>query len=481
MFKNIVWDLAGKTGVNLVLILVSLVLTRLLEPREFGIVGIAMVLIFFTSLFLDLGFNRALIQQKEVNEEIYSSVFWLNILLAAFFALLFFLLSGPVSRFFNYPELSPVLKVLAMPVIFNGLSLLPSAILTRQMKFRQLSIAAMISVTISGIVGITLAIKGYGVWSLVIQYVIASFITAVLYFYFAKWNPQFNIKPNIHSVRPLWIYGSRLFFSSLLNSFVTRLDVFIIAKYFNVNTLGFYTRAQSIDNLLRTISSGSITSVFFAAAARLQDEREGLLMLYKRYLHLIAFTAVGLAGLFYLIVPDLFRYLFTAKWDTAAQYFQLMSVIGFAWPVSSLMVSVISGVGNSKAFLKVELIKTLILLSALILLFAGGIVFFLWMMVGIRILLVCCNAYFVSKELVISVWNQLKVVFIYLLIALASVIIVKLVFSFSLENNNLVNAAILFSTYGLLYIAFQFIFKTTASREMVFFYQKIFLKNPALR
>jgi len=145
------------------------------------------------------------------------------------------------------------------------------------------------------------------------------------------------------------------------------------------------------------------------------------------------------------------------------------------------MVSVISGVGNSKAFLKVEIIKTFILLSALFLLFAGGIVFFLWMMVGVRILLVCCNAYFVSKELVITVWNQLKVVFIYLSLALVSVIIVKLVFSFSLENNNLVNAAILFSAYGLLYIAFQFIFKTTASREMVFFYQKIFLKNTALR
>ena len=141
MFKSLIWDLAGKTGVNLVLILVSLVLTRLLEPREFGIAGIAMVLIFFSSLFLDLGFNRALIQQKEVNEEIYSSVFWLNVLLAVFFALLFFLLSGPVSGFFNYPELSPVLKVLAIPVILNGLSLLPSAILTRQMKFRQLSFA----------------------------------------------------------------------------------------------------------------------------------------------------------------------------------------------------------------------------------------------------------------------------------------------------------------------------------------------------
>jgi O-antigen/teichoic acid export membrane protein len=481
MFKNLIWDLAGKTGVNLVLILVSLVLTRLLEPREFGIAGIAMVLIFFSSLFLDLGFNKALIQQKDINQETYSSVFWLNALLAVFFSLMFFLLSGPVSVFFKYPELSPVLKVLAIPVIFNGLSLLPSAILNRQMKFRQLSFAGIISAIISGAAGIFLAIKGYGVWSLVIQYVIACFIGTGLYFYFAKWKPKFITKPNIRVVRPLWIYGSRLFFSSLLNSFVTRLDVFIIAKYFNVNTLGFYTRAQSIDNLLRTISSGSITSVFFAAAARLQDERNGLLILYKRYLHVISFAAVGLAGLFYLIVPDLFRFLFTAKWDTAARYFQLMSVIGFAWPVSSLMVSVISGVGNSKAFLNVEIIKTLILLSALTFLFTGGIVFFLWMMVGVRLILVCCNAYFVSKELAITVWNQLKVVFIYLSLALIAVIIIKLVFSFSLENSNLLNAAILFSAYGFLYISFQFIFKTNASREMVSFYQKLFLERTALR
>jgi teichuronic acid exporter len=423
MTRNLIWDITGKAGVQAVTLLVSLLLMGPLEPREFGVVGLALVIIFFISLFLDLGFSRAIIQKKNADQTTFSGVFILNLVLALVFALIFFAAAGPLAHFFGYTELRDIMRVLSLQIVFSGMSLVPMSILMREMKFRQLSIIALTSALISGGLAVWMALNGYGVWSLVVQHVLSSLISMALYFVVSRWLPGLiGFKKEI--IKPLWNYGRHLFYSSLLNSVATRLDALVIGKFLDANSLGLYTRAQSMDNVIRTVSAGSVTSVFFVAASKLQDSREQLLQVYKKYLHLISFVAIGIAGLLYLVVPDVFRLLFDSKWDTAAYYFQLMAMIGFAWPVSSLMVSVISGTGNSPAFLRVEFIKTAILLSALVFLYTNGIVFYLFVMIGARMLMMGFNAYFVSKEINISMIAQLGIVLRYAAQALIIVLFV---------------------------------------------------------
>ncbi len=475
MVKHLLWDMTGKFGAQALSLLLSFVLTRLLDPVEFGIAGIAMVIIFVSSVFLDMGFTRALIQQKETGQQAYSSVFFLNLLLGSLLMLGCFFLAQPIAVFYDQPALKPVLQVLSSLFLINALTIVPTAILTRQMKFKQMAIAGLISASLAGTTSIILAIKGYGVWSLVWQYLLSSGLMALLVFYFAKWRPAMLIDKA--TLRPLWVYGSRMFSSTLLSTIITRLDVFIIGKLFTAATLGFYTRAQSIDSAVRGFSAGSLSAVFFPAVARLQEDRAELLPLYKRYLHFGSFIAVGAAGLLYVITPDLFRVLFTEKWDGAAVYFQLMCIAGFAWPISAIMVNVIAGVGNSKAYFKLEMIRVAIQLPLYIFGLAIGISFFLWTMVAVRIISLSLNAYFVSSELKIKTGEQLAIVCGYLLQGLIAVLATMAVFYYLPVSNIMVRLFLTLLLYGFLYLLLQYMIKTNAFKELLLFYRRVVVRT----
>lgn len=465
MVRNLFWDMAGKFGAQAVSLVLSFVLTRMLSPGEFGTAGIAMVIIFVSSVFLDMGFARALIQGKDVKQAEYSSVFFLNLFLGVFLMAVCFFAATPLASFYNQPQLEPVLRVLSLLFLINSFSLVPGAILTRRMKFKWIAIAGLISAVVSGSISIVMAAKGYGVWSLVTQYLLSAFLTGILTIYFAKWSPGLIISKK--ALQPLWAYGSRMFSSSILSSIVTRLDVFIIGKLLNTATLGYYIRAQSIDGAVRQFSSGSLISVFFPAVARLQDQREKLTVLYKRFLHLVSFLSIGVSGLLCLIAPDLFRILFTAKWDTAAVYFQIMCIAAFAWPISALMVTLISGTGNSKAYLRLEFIRIAIQLPVYIFGIMAGITTFLWIFVGVRVISLCLNALFVSREIQISASKQLMIIFFYLLLGSITTIVSYYFAGFLLDLAIFGRMIFSILVYIALYFALQFIFNTKIKNEII--------------
>lgn len=467
--------MVGKFGAQTISLLLSFVLTRLLSPEEFGVAGIAMVMIFVSSIFLDMGFAKALIQAKTTSRPEYASVFSLNLILGIFFTCLCFFLATPIAFFYNLPELEPVMRVLSFLFLVNAVSLVPVAILTREMKFKKLALAGLISAVISGTISIIMALKGYGVWSLVTQYMVSTTLAAILTFCFTKWKPVLLLSKK--TLQPLWHYGSRMFYSSIFNIIVTRLDVFIIGRLFNANLLGHYTRSQSIDSAIRQFSTGSLISVFFPAVARLQDEKKKLAELYIRFLHIVAFFSAGISGLLYLISPDVFRIIFTAKWDTAAIYFQIMCVAGFAWPVSALMVTLISGTGNSKAYFRLELIKVAIQLPVYLFGFLAGITTFLWIFAGIRVISLCLNAYFASREVTVYTSRQLGITFVYLLFGAAatagSIFIADLYSAFSAFGRIICSILV----YTLLYLGLHLIFDTKMKTEMFLLLQKLVKKK----
>lgn len=408
MFKNIVWDLVGKFGSQIVSLIISIILTRLLSPAEYGIMGMAMVVVTFAHVFLDLGFNRAIIQQQEISQKQYSTIFYLNVSIALLLTALCFLLAAPLAVFYNQPLIKPVFRVLSVSFLINGLNLVPSSILYKRLQFRVNSIQTLTAAVISGIVGVVMAYNGYGVWSLVSQSLLGSLLLLVFNFIYVRWYPAFAF--SLPSIRPLWKYGSRLFASGVLDTLYTRLDTFIIGKIFTPNILGYYTRAQSMDNMVKQFSASSIVGSLFPYIAKHQHDRVYLKELYLKYLHIILFVSVGLSGVLFLIAKDLFNILFTARWIFSAELFQLMSILGFGWPVSALMCAVISGVGNSTAFFRLDLIKKIMFLPVYLFGFLLGIKGFVICMISVGILGIVLNAFFTGRELALSTPDQLKVI-----------------------------------------------------------------------
>lgn len=457
MFKNLIWDFAGKLGGQIISFVISIVLTRLLSPAEYGIMGMSMAIIVFAHIFLDLGFNRALIQQPEVAEVQYSTVFFLNAGLAALLTLVCFFIGAPLSRFYNQPLIEPVFQVLSLNFLFNGLNLVPSALLYKRMHLKANSLISLVAALLSGIIGIGMAYKGYGVWSLVLQSLVNAALTLVLTFIYARWFPVWMF--SFASIKSLWQYGSRMFASGLLDVFFTRLDTFIIGKLFLPNILGFYTRAQSMDNMVRQLTANSIMGAMFPYIAKHQHDRTYLKAIYTNYVHIILFASVGLSACLLLSAPDLFNILFTSKWHPAAEMFQIMSIAGFTWPVSSLMCNLIAGVGNSAAFFRLEVIKKIVFIPVYIFGFLLGIKGFIYFIVLASFIAVMLNAYYLSREIQMKLWSQLKIIAYYLITGGACCAAAYYLCLFLSLSNQFIHLFVLGITFTTLYVAFSFLLK----------------------
>lgn len=414
----------------------SIVLTRLLKPEEYGIMGMAMVIIAFSAIFLNLGFSNAIIQQKEISKQQLSTVFYLNLGVGIFLFLLCFLAAGSIADFYNQPQVKPVFRALSFTFIISALNIVPTSLLYRQMKFKVSTIIGVISTIISGITGIIMAYKGYGVWSLVAQSMTASFLSLIFITLYIRFLPLRYF--NFSSVKPLWKYGSKLFASGILDTLFTRLDVFIIGKIFNPATLGLYTRAQTLDVFVRQLSSGSIASVLFPFIAKHQDDRQFVKEQYIRALHVIMMVSVGIGGLLYVVAEDLFVFLFSSRWLVSGTYFRIMALAVFVWPVSNLMCTLISALGNSKAYLKLELLKKALFVPVYAVGFIWGISGFIYFFVLTSYLAVILNIFFVKKELNASFKEQIRIIIPYAFLSFVAALLGQLFISKIVPEANIV-------------------------------------------
>lgn len=485
MFKNILWDLSGKFASQTVRFIISIVLTRLLTPLEFGVVGMALAIIIVAGIFVDLGFNQAIVQTKEITQQQYSSIFFLNAAMALVVTILCFLLAAPVARFYNQPQIEPVFKWLSLSFLVNGLNLVPAAILYRKLMLKLNSILVIIASIFSGTVGIIMAFTGYGIWSLVTQSLLNSLLLLIMTFLSARWSPSLTF--SFTALKPLWLYGSRMFASGFLDNVYMRLDTFIIGKIFSANTLGYYTRAQSMDNFVRQFSVTSIMGALFPYIAKHQDDRAALNNLFVRCLHIVCFASIALSGIFFLTSSYLFTLLFTARWQYAAELFQLISVVSFAWPVSSLMCNIIAGTGNSAAFLKLEVYKKILFLPVYLFGFILGLKGFLVCFIVANFIAIILNAFFVHKEIAITVFAQLKLILSYFISGIAAVSSSYFIYHLFASKSTIAGILILTGLFLVFYLLTGFLLKLHGFSDAMlilkkgrnFFYDKRYKNVPS--
>lgn len=414
MFKLFLWNLIGRFLNQFVTLGVSVVLTRLLSPSEFGIIGMAFTFIGFSSIFLDLGFKSTIIQKQEISEKQLSSIFILNLGVGLFLALLFVLFAGFFEHYYEIQGLAKVTQILSLLFVINGFALVPSALLSKKLMFKELTFVNGLSAIISGIIAITMAFLGFGIWSLVAQAIIVALLQVVGYQYFTKWKPSSFF--DLSSIKSLWNYSIYMFSASVLDGLYSRLDVIIIGKIFPVAQLGLYTRAQSLDTFVKQYSSGTLVSVFFPYLSKYQADDKKITSEYIYYLHIVSFVSVFLTGLLYLIAKPFFLCLFTETWLESSVFFKIMALSGFVYPVSALMVNILSVRGKSKAFFNLEIIKKVLISFMFLVGFKNGIIPFLYGMAVIYWIILPLNAYFVKNELNIKVFDQLKIIFRYVVI-----------------------------------------------------------------
>ena len=418
--KAFLWDFSGKMAMHATGFIVTIFLTRLLEPANFGLIAITMVIIGIAQVFTDVGLGNALIQRRRVLPVHYSSVFFFNIFIGALLTLITFLSAPWIGVFYNSEQLAPIVKVTSLVFFINAFSSVQATKLRKEINYAAITKTNIIASLLSGIIGVSLAFYNFGVWSLVAQTLARGLIFNICIWSFAHWFPSllFSFK----ALFQLWGFGFRMFLSGLLDAVFTRLDVIIIGKLFTPATLGFFERAKSLNQMIVDYSSGSLMSVLFPVLSKVRNDLPRFRRIIIKSLGIISFVIFMLLGGIYLISEELIVLLFTEKWLPSVKYFKILVLSGFAYPISALLVNVLVGRGNSKAFLRLEIVKKVVFSTNLVVGFIWGIEGYLYGLIMASTLAVFLNVVFAAKEIKLPKSSLIKPVIVQMFIALMAVL-----------------------------------------------------------
>lgn len=264
----------GNFGDRGISALVTFVLAGIVGPRDFGLIAIAVIYINFAQMFLDQGLAAALIQKKDLEQEDCDSVFWLNLAVSLLFVALTMLLSGWWARINHAPDLARVLSVLSICIPIEGLSIVQSAVVRRELDFKTLTIRSNLSVFIGGVAGLGLAYAGYGVWALVGMQLVRDFSALLLLWRLGHWRPTFAFSWT--HLQELLRFSVHLFVSGLGTFADQQAGAILLGVLFGPVAVGLYRLADRLVGSVVSIATTSIQGVSLPEFSRLQDRPEEL-------------------------------------------------------------------------------------------------------------------------------------------------------------------------------------------------------------
>lgn len=348
-----------KFGRQLVTFIVSLILARILSPKEFGLIGMIAVFSALGQTIIDSGFGAALIQRKKITHIDESSVFYLNLLLGALMTALLFFSANFIAEFYNEPQLVLITKIISFNLLIGSFAAVPNNLLSKELDFKTQAKVTLLSSIISGFVGVYMAYNGYGVMALVIQIIVATFFKSVFMFVFSKWYPQ--LKFSLNSLKGLFGFGSKLLMSGILNTVFTNLYNLIIGKLFSAAALGFYNRSNEFYLLTISNTVGVIGKIVYPVLSKVQDDNERFVKVFSRGLKMLAFVTLPVMFGILAVADNLIIFLLTDKWIESVPYLRVLMLMGAMLPISVMNLQALNAKGRSDLFLKLEIIKKIIM------------------------------------------------------------------------------------------------------------------------
>ncbi|MEK5079746.1 lipopolysaccharide biosynthesis protein [Solibacillus sp. FSL W7-1436] len=406
IISSLIWKLLERGGTQGIQFVVQIILARLLLPEEFGIIVLVVVFIAVANVLVQSGFNTALIQKKEVDEIDYSSVFYFNVLISVILYGILFVSAPKIAIFFNEPILDSVLRVLGITLFINIFVSMQNVMISRNLQFKKLFISSLGAVIMSAIVGISMAIAGYGVWALVGQQIMNQLMVMFILFVTVKWRPKLHF--SMTRLKKLYSFGWKLLIASLIDVMYINSRNLIIGKIFSSASLGIYNRGEQFPQLIISNINGSIQSVMLPAFSAFQDDRKRVKEMMRRAIVTSSFfifpMMVGLA----VIAEPLVRLLLTEKWLLAVPFIQIFSFSYMLYPIHTVNLQALNAIGRSDLFLKLEIIKKSIGVIILVISIQFGIYAMAWGMLIGAVISSFINASPNTKQLNYGYIEQLK-------------------------------------------------------------------------
>lgn len=353
--NGMLWTGAERFGAQLIQFIISIVIARVLLPHDYGIIGMLAIFMGVAQTFIDSGFANALIQKKDRNEQDYSTVFYFSIVVGILIYLLLFFSAPLIAKFYSQPILVPVTRVYMLILVFNGVSISQTAKLTVELNFRTQAIISIVSVTVSGTIGIILAYNSYGVWALVWQGISMSIIRSISIWIASKWLPLLSFSKK--SFHRLFSFGGKLLASSMINTVYSNISTLIIGRVYQATELGVFTRAQQFCLLPTQTITNIVIKVNYPILSSVQDDNEKLVESYKTLLRTPVFLLFPILFGLAVLAKPLVVVLLGNNWLPSATLIPILC-FGFLWePLTNINLNLLYVKGRTDLVLKLELIK----------------------------------------------------------------------------------------------------------------------------
>lgn len=382
LIYNLSWKFFERISAQMVSLIVSVILARLLSPSDYGVVAIVTIFITFANVFVSDGFGSALMQKKNADELDFSSVLYFGFFVSIAIYILLFFVSPAISKFYgeDYEILTPVLRVLGLTIIVTSINSVQQAYVARKMIFKKFFFSTLGATLISAVVGIYMAYRGFGVWALVGQYLTNSIVATVILAFIVPWKLklQFSFK----RVKALFAFGSKILGATLLSTLYREIRALIVGKRYTTNDLAYYTKSKQFPEIITVNIISSLTAVLFPRIAQEQDDLQRVKKMTQQVMRMSSYVIspmlLGLAA----VSKTFIEVLLTEKWLACAPLLQLFCIEGLFLPLHSANMQALKAIGKSDVYLKLEIVKKIIELIILLIVMWFGVN---WIVIGMVI------------------------------------------------------------------------------------------------
>ena len=415
VISGFIWRLMERVGAQLVSFVVSVILARILEPDMYGTIALIAVFTTIMQVFVDSGLGNALIQKKQADDVDFSSVFYFNIVFCLLLYGLMCAAAPAIANFYHDPGLVPYIRVLSLTIVVSGVKNVQQAFVSRNMLFKKFFFSTLCGTIGAAVVGIAMALRGFGVWALVAQQLFNLTVDTAVLWITVPWRPKKLF--SFERLRGLLSYGWKLLASSLLDTGYNNLRQLLIGRVYSRSDLAYYNQGDKFPALIINNINASIDSVLLPAMSQEQDDKARVREMTRRSItvstYLMSPMLLGLAA----CADTIVHLLLTDKWLFCVPYMRIFCVGYVFYPIHTANLNAIKAMGRSDMFLKLEIVKKVLGLAVLLIFIRISVMALALSMLLFSLLSMAINAWPNRKLLSYNIKDQLRDIFTNLALA----------------------------------------------------------------
>lgn len=405
--SGLYWRLGQQVVSLVVSFVIGIAMARVLTPEDYGITALPAVFIAVSSLIIGNGsFGAALVRKQDITESDLSTVFYYSLVMGFALYLMLWFASPWIADFYNTPILEDLMHVTSLSFLYGALGTPQKILLQRRLDFKTPAIITITCLIISGVVGLSLAYTGYGVWALVISNLVSGLLTQLIMLAYVRWWPK--APWSCDSFKYIWGYGNKFIVSGMLDTLYNNITPVIVGKYYSPASLGEYNRAQNYANLPSSNITNVLQSVTFPVLSKLQDNPDRMINGYRRMIRVSAFLIFPAMMLLAGLARPLVISMITEKWEGCIYLLQIMCFSMMWYPIHAINLNILTVTGRTDLFLKLEVIKKILGLTFMCCFLPMGLVAFCYANIGSSLICLVVNSWYTGKLYNFGIIKQFK-------------------------------------------------------------------------